>query len=124
MPVYWANVNFQPIGVPNQRFWQLQGSGFTTLNAVEIGFTTSTPYNIQFEDQLSGIVSTGKDVLDAYQIATINSSTGNEKTIINLRIQTKEPLNQFGFDIFVKDGYWANDDCYCFNSSCSGFFCV
>ena len=23
----WANLNFQPIGEPNKRVWQLQGSG-------------------------------------------------------------------------------------------------
>ena len=103
--LYWDNLNFQPIGTTGERVWQFQGCGFTDLNQVQITYITSTPYNINFEGPISGVVtsSAGPLVLNAADVASVASSTGDYQTIIRIVIKTAEPLKNFGFSIFQKD---------------------
>jgi hypothetical protein len=106
----WANVNFQPIGNTGKRVWQFQGSGTTDGNTAEINFITGTPYNISFEGPLSGIITTSSSSndLNAYQITSIQSSTGNNQTIIKINIHADKPLLNFGFNVMLKDNLGAD----------------
>jgi hypothetical protein len=101
----WTNVNFQPIAESGKRVWQFQGSGTTNGNDAEIVFITSTPYNISFEGPVSGIITTSSssEALNAYQITSIQSSTGNNQTIVKINIHADKPLSNFGFNIMQKD---------------------
>jgi hypothetical protein len=108
----WANVNFQPIAESGKRVWQFQGSGTTDGNNAEIIFITGTPYNIKFEGPVSGIItsSSSSEALNAYQITSIQSSTGNNQTIIKISIHADKPLSNFGFNIMQKDNQ-CNPNC-------------
>jgi hypothetical protein len=121
----WANVNFQPIGDTGKRVWQFQGSGTTNGNDAEIIFITSTPYNISFEGPVSGIITTSSssEALNAYQITSIQSSTGNNQTIIKINIRADKPLSNFGFNIMQKDDFVVcHDDCIKENGQCNCSF--
>ena len=101
----WANVNFQPIGEPNERVWQLQGSGYTNQKSVQITYTIATPFNILFEGPLSGTATSSsvQNALNAYEVATASSTTGDFQTVISLTLTFDQPLLNFGYSVFIKD---------------------
>jgi len=101
----WANLNFQPIGEPNERVWQLQGSGYTNQKSVDITYTTATPYNIGFEGPVSGTITSSSvpNALNAYQVASVESSTGGSQTVIRLTLTSDQPLLNFGYSVLIKD---------------------
>jgi hypothetical protein len=103
------------------------GSGITDDNDAEIIFITSTPYNISFEGPVSGIITTSSssEALNAYQITSMQSSTGNNQSIVKINIHADKPLSNFGFNIMQKDGSCVSNNnntcsvkngiCYCLN---------
>jgi len=104
--LYWNNVNFQPIGTPGRRVWQLMGSGYTKNNTVDIEYSIATRFNIGFEGAPSGVVTTSssENAMNARLITRATTSSEGGQTIVKITIQTMKPLLYFTYDIFIDDG--------------------
>lgn len=114
----WANVNFQPIGKSRRRVWQFQGAGFTNQNSVEIIYSIGTPTQIEFEDNLSGVITSSEfsGALDASRIAQIAYSITNNESIIKIIISLDQPLKFFQYEIYKNDfncqqNFWTKLAC-------------
>jgi len=110
--INWANVDFQPINHPNRRVWQFRGSAYSDQNNVDIFFIISTSYDIQFEGPVSGTITSSvqSNAASGYETIAMESS-GSNQTIIRLQIKSKEPLDQFGFDLYIKDESFIKKSC-------------
>jgi len=117
----WANIDFQTIGNPGRRVWQMQGSGYTSSAAFSITYTVATPYTIGFEGPASGTISTeSSGVLNANTTTRLQSGSGDNSTTITINFRLKEGNQRFGYAVLKNDSEGVNfyPQALLYNGSC------
>jgi len=102
----WSNLDFEAIGVEGSRVWNLKGAGSSESNTTTITYTVAVSFGINFYTRASGVLTSGNQnqALNVQDHLQYRISQEGGVIVINMTIEAPSVLEQFFYDVYIKDG--------------------